>query len=43
MVYGGAATTDSAAPDAAVGLCEFMAAPENCPGWKAAVFQPLAN
>jgi ABC-type molybdate transport system substrate-binding protein len=43
IVYGGAATTDSAAPDAASAFVQFMAAPENRPVWKAAGFEPPRN
>lgn len=37
-VYGGAATADSAAPDAAAAFVKFMAAPENLSVWKNAGF-----
>jgi molybdate transport system substrate-binding protein len=40
IVYGGAATADRAAPDAAVAFVKFMAAPENRGVWKDAGFDP---
>jgi molybdate transport system substrate-binding protein len=40
IVYGGAATADSAAPDAAAAFVKFMAAPENRSAWKDAGFDP---
>lgn len=40
IVYGGAATSDSAAPDAAAAFVKFMAAPENRGVWKEAGFDP---
>lgn len=43
IVYGAAATADSAAPDAAVAFVKFMAAPENRSVWKEAGFEPPAN
>jgi ABC-type molybdate transport system substrate-binding protein len=43
IVYGGAATTDSAAPDVASAFVKFMAAPEKRPVRKAAGFEPPAN
>jgi molybdate transport system substrate-binding protein len=43
IVYGGAATTDSAAPDAASTFVKFMAATENRAVWKEAGFEPPAN
>jgi ABC-type molybdate transport system substrate-binding protein len=36
IVYGGAATTDSAAPDTVSAFVKFMAATENRPVWQAA-------
>ena len=42
IVYG-AATTDSAARNAASAFIKFMAAPENCSVWKEAGFEPPAN
>jgi len=42
IVYGGAATATSAAPDAAAAFVRFMAAPENRPVWKKAGFAPPA-
>jgi molybdate transport system substrate-binding protein len=42
IVYGGAATTDSATPDAASAFVKFMAATENRSVWKAAGFELLA-
>ncbi len=43
IVYGGAAMTGSAAPDAAAAFVKFMAAPENRAVWKEAGFEPPAN
>jgi len=43
IVYGAAATTDSAAPNAASAFVKFMAAPENRSVWKEAGFEPPAN
>ncbi|HEX5509816.1 MAG TPA: substrate-binding domain-containing protein [Pseudolabrys sp.] len=40
IVYGGAATADSAAGDAASSFVKFMAAPENRGVWKEAGFEP---
>lgn len=40
IVYGGAAMTGSAAPDAAAAFVKFMAAPENRGVWKEAGFDP---
>ena len=40
IVYGAAATTDSAAPNAASAFMKFMAAPENRPVWKEGGFEP---
>jgi len=40
IVYGGAATTDSVAGDAATAFVKFMAAPENRNVWKEAGFEP---
>lgn len=40
IVYGGAATADSAAADAAVSFVKFMAAPENRDAWKHGGFDP---
>jgi molybdate transport system substrate-binding protein len=40
IVYGGAATADSAAPDAAVAFVKFIAAPENRGVWRDAGFDP---
>ncbi len=40
IVYGAAAMTDSAAPDAAAAFVKFMAAPENRGVWKEAGFEP---
>ena len=39
IVYGGAATTGAAAPDAAAAFVKFMAAPENRGVWKDAGFE----
>jgi molybdate transport system substrate-binding protein len=39
-IYGAAATTDSAAPNAALAFVKFMAAPENRPVWKEGGFEP---
>jgi molybdate transport system substrate-binding protein len=41
IVYGGAAMTGGAAPDAAAAFVKFMAAPENREVWKEAGFEPL--
>ena len=43
IVYGAAATADSAAPSAAAAFIAFMAAPENRSVWKEAGFEPPAN
>jgi molybdate transport system substrate-binding protein len=43
IVYAGAATADSAAPNAASAFVKFMAAPENRPVWKEAGFEPPTN
>jgi molybdate transport system substrate-binding protein len=43
IVYGAAATTDSAAPNAALAFVKFMAAPENRPVWKEGGFEPPTN
>jgi molybdate transport system substrate-binding protein len=43
IVYGAAATTDSAAPDAASAFVKFMAASENRSVWKEAGFAQPAN
>ena len=43
IVYGGAASADAAAPDAAAAFVKFMAAPENRAAWKDAGFDPPAN
>jgi len=43
IVYGAAATTDSAAQNAASAFAKFMAAPENRSVWKEAGFEPPAN
>ena len=40
IVYGGAASADAAAPDAAAAFVKFMAAPENRGVWKDAGFDP---
>jgi len=40
IVYGGAAMTGAAAPDAAAAFVKFMAAPENRAVWKEAGFNP---
>jgi molybdate transport system substrate-binding protein len=40
IVYGGAATADSAEPDAATAFVKFMAAPGNRGVWKDAGFDP---
>ena len=40
IVYGGAAMTGGAAPDAAAAFVKFMAAPENRDVWKEAGFEP---
>jgi molybdate transport system substrate-binding protein len=40
IVYGGAASVDAAAPDAAAAFVKFMAAPENRGVWKDAGFDP---
>jgi len=40
IVYGGAATADSAAGEAAAAFVRFMAAPENRSVWKHAGFDP---
>ena len=40
IVYGGAAMTGGAAPDAAAAFVKFMAAPENRAVWKEAGFEP---
>jgi molybdate transport system substrate-binding protein len=40
IVYGGAAMTGGAAPDAAAAFVKFMAAPENREVWKEAGFEP---
>jgi ABC-type molybdate transport system substrate-binding protein len=40
IVYGGAATADSAAGEAAAAFVKFMAAPENRSVWKRAGFDP---
>jgi len=40
IVYGGAAMTSAAAPDAAAAFVKFMAAPENRGVWKDAGFDP---
>ncbi|HEY7998247.1 MAG TPA: substrate-binding domain-containing protein [Pseudolabrys sp.] len=40
IVYGGAASADPAAPDAAAAFVKFMAAPENRGVWKDAGFDP---
>src|SRR6516162_7054006 len=40
IVYGAAATADSAAPNAAAAFVKFMAAPENRSVWKDAGFEP---
>jgi molybdate transport system substrate-binding protein len=43
IVYGGAASADAAAPDAAAAFVKFMAAPENRRVWKDAGFDPPKN
>jgi molybdate transport system substrate-binding protein len=43
IVYGGAATTDSAAPNIASAFVKFMAAPKNRPVWKEGGFEPPTN
>ena len=43
IVYGAAATTDSAAPNAALAFVKFMAASENRPVWKEGGFEPPTN
>jgi ABC-type molybdate transport system substrate-binding protein len=43
IVYGAAATTAGAAPDAAAAFVRFMAAPENRSVWKKAGFTPSAD
>jgi molybdate transport system substrate-binding protein len=43
IVYGAAATTDSAAPNAASAFVKFMAASENRPVWKEGGFEPPTN
>jgi molybdate transport system substrate-binding protein len=43
IVYGAAATTDSAAPNAAAAFVKFMAAPENRAVWKEGGFEPPTN
>jgi len=43
IVYGGAATADSAAGEAPAGFVKFMAAPENRRVWKHAGFDPPAK
>ena len=43
IVYGGAASADAAAPDAAAAFVKFMAAPENRGAWKDAGFDPPKN
>ena len=43
IVYGAAATTDSAALNAALAFVKFMAAPENRAVWKEGGFEPLTN
>jgi len=43
IVYGAAATADSAAQNAASAFVKFMAAPENRSVWKEAGFEPPAN
>jgi molybdate transport system substrate-binding protein len=43
IVYGGAASADAAAPDAAAAFVKFMAAPENRGVWKDAGFDPPKN
>jgi molybdate transport system substrate-binding protein len=43
IVYGAAATTDSAALNAALAFVKFMAAAENRPVWKEGGFEPLTN
>jgi ABC-type molybdate transport system substrate-binding protein len=43
IVYGAAATTESAATNAASAFVEFMAAPENRPVWKEGGFEPPTN
>ncbi len=43
IVYGAAATTDSAAPNTASAFVKFMAAPENRPVWKEGGFEPPTN
>jgi len=43
IVYGAAATTDSAAQNAASAFVKFMAAPENRAVWKEAGFEPPAD
>jgi molybdate transport system substrate-binding protein len=43
IVYGAAATTDSAAPNIASAFVKFMAAPENRPVWKKGGFEPPTN
>jgi ABC-type molybdate transport system substrate-binding protein len=43
IVYGAAATTDSAAPNVASAFVKFMAAPENRPVWKEGGFEPPTN
>jgi hypothetical protein len=42
-VYGAAATTDSAAPNAAAAFVKFMAVPENRAVWKEGGFEPPTN
>jgi len=43
IVYGAAATTDSAAPNAASAFVKFMAAAENRPAWTKGGFEPPTN
>lgn len=43
IVYGAAASADSAVPDAASAFVKFMAAPENRAVWKEAGFEPPLN
>ena len=43
IVYGAAATPDSAAPNAASAFVKFMAAPENRAVWKEGGFEPPTN
>lgn len=40
IVYGAAATTESAAPNAALAFVKFITAPENRPVWKEGGFEP---